>query len=153
MAITRYAAVVDAVLAALRADAGLLNVEVIDGPPLESQSPPVAIYIGWRGDIEDDSAGSISQRFHDTGPAAKRDEMVDVYGVVQVVAGDDDMAAIRLEGARILGVVETALRASFSLGLADVRAIELTDGAVRQVRNGSGIGIEFDFTISASSII
>lgn len=155
MAISRYAAVTDAILSTLRANATLsaAAVEIVDGPPIQQQYGTTCLYLGWRGDPDDDTAGNITQNYHDLGPAATRDEIVDIYGVVQSVRGDDDMAAARTTAVAALGAMETALRGNVSLGLADVLRIEVTDSAVRQVRDADGIGVELAFTITVTSLI
>jgi hypothetical protein len=155
MAVSRYAALTDAVLATLRAlnATTLAGVEIVDGPPLLNQFPAEAIYVGWSGEPDSDTSGSISQGYHDLGPVATRDETAEVYCTIQAARGDDDMAAARLRAVAILGVMESALRANVSQGLVDVLRIEISDGAVRQVRNADGIGVEIAATVTATSLI
>lgn len=155
MAISRYAAATDAILTTLRANATLsaAAVEIIDGPPVQQAYGTTVLYVGWRGDVDDDTAGDITQAYHDLGPAATRDEIISIYCVVQSVRGDDDMSAARSSAVAALGAIETALRANVSLGLADVLRIELSDSTVRQVRDADGIGVELGFTITVTSLI
>jgi hypothetical protein len=155
VAISRYAAATDAVLAALRADATLAAaaVEIIDGPPAQQAYGTTVLYVGWRGDVDDDTAGDITQEYHDLGPTATRDEIISIYCTVQSVRGDDDMAAARTSAVAALGAIETALRGNVSLGLANVLRIEVSDSTVRQVRDVEGIGVELGFTITVTSLI
>ena len=155
MAISRYAAVTDAIISTLSAlqSTTLANVEIVDGPPLIDQFPPDAIYVGWNGGIDDDSAGNITQSYHDTSPVATRDERVEVYCIFQSARGDDEMAEARTRVVDMLGAAETALRANVGLGLTDLLRVEVSDGAVRQVRNADGIGVEIAVTITATSLI
>ena len=153
MTITRYASVVDAVLATLQADANLTGVLVNDGSPTPGFNPYEGIYIGWSGGEDDDTAGSISQDWHDTGIAATRDETVSIDYVVQAVRGDDLMSEARARVVQLLGYVEAALRANPSLGIDGVKWVEVSAGSVRQVRNEDGIGVEITGSITATCII
>lgn len=153
MSITRFAAVVDALLTTLQADGALAGVDVIDGPAWGAYVSPEAVYIGHSGDDGNDSAGAISSEYHELGTAAKRDETVTVNCAVQVARGDDLLAQARLRAVTLFGAVESALRANISLGLSDVLRIEVTAGDVRQVRNADGCGVEVLFSVQATSLI
>lgn len=153
MTISRYAAVTDAVLALLRADVTLASVTILDGPPTQGQSAEAFLWIGWSGDPDDATSGSITQAYHDAGPAATRDETVDINCLVQVSRGDDDMAAARTSAIAILGSVETALRANPTLGLTGLLRVELSASSVRQIRDGLGIAVELVFSLTATSLI
>lgn len=153
MSISRFAAVTDAILATLRAETGLGNVEVMDGPPTQGQTSDSFLWVGWNGDPDDASAGSIRQNYHDLGPTATRDEVVEVYCTIQVGRGDDEMAQARSDAIACLGVVESALRANVSLGLADLLRVEMSDSSVRQIRDQLGIAVEIDFTVTATALI
>jgi hypothetical protein len=153
MSVTRYAAVVDALIAALQSAPALSGVAIIDGPGGAGAVPDEAVYVGWKGDPDDDAAGYLEQQYHDLGPAAMRDERVDVYVTVQVNRGDDDMSAARSRCVTLSGAIESTLRTTPTLGLSDVLRIEISDGSVRQARSSAGIGVEFDLTISATSLI
>jgi hypothetical protein len=149
--ITRYALVTDAIIAALQAAPGM--VEVFDGAPTPGFDPYEAVYIGWSGGEDDETAGTISQEYHDTGIAAKRDETLSIDYVVQAVRGDDDMASARTRTVEILGIVETTLRATPALGIDGVLYVEVSAGSVRQVRNADGIGVEITGSITVTGII
>ncbi len=149
--ITRYALATDAIIAALQAAPGM--VEVFDGAPTPGFDPYEAVYIGWSGGEDDETAGTISQEYHDTGIAAKRDETLSIDYVVQAVRGDDDMSTARTRTVEILGIVETTLRATPALGLDGVLYVEVSAGSVRQVRNADGIGVEITGSITVTGII
>jgi hypothetical protein len=151
--ITRYAAVTDAVLSALRSSQDLAGVLIVDGPPGSLTLAADFIYVGWTGSEDDELAGNISQAYHDLGPAATRDETVTIECIVQSVRGDDLMDVARLRCVTMLGAVETILRSDPTVGLAGLLRVELSDASVRQVRNADGIGVEISFTLEATSII
>lgn len=151
--ITRYAAVTDAVLAALRNAQSLQGVQIVDGPPGALTLAADFLYIGWTGSEDDELSGNISQAYHDLGPAATRDETVTIECIVQSVRGDDLMDVARSRCVDILGAVETVLRSDPTVGLAGLLRVELSDASVRQVRNADGIGVEISFTLEATSII
>ena len=155
MATSRYSAVVDAILTALRADSTLSSIpaQIVDGPMLTQEYGTTVIYIGWEGDPENDSAGTISQNYHDMGPSATRDETISIFCVVQVFRGDDDMSTARSDAGTALGAIESVLRTTPALGLANVLRCEMSDSAVRQVRSDLGIAVEHAFTITVTSLI
>jgi translation initiation factor IF-1 len=111
------------------------------------------VYVGWTGDVDNDTAGTVSQQYHDAGVAAKRDETCEVFCTVQSVRGDGDMSAARRDAVLVLGAIESALRGNISLGLEDLIRIEVSNGDVRQVRDAEGIGVEFDITITSTALI
>lgn len=155
MAISRYAAATDALVALAQADATLIAaaVEVVDGPPLQQQYAETSLYVGWSGEEDDATSGSISSAYHDLGPAAKRDETVEVYCTIRSVTGTDDMSGARSSAIAALGALETAVRANVSLGLADVLRFEVSDATVRQVRDSLGVGVDVGFTVTCTSLI
>lgn len=155
MAISRYAAVVDAIVALASADATLAaaGVQVFDGPPLSQPTGTTLLAVGWTGDYEDETAGTIQQGYHDLGPAAKRDEIVTVNCAIQSWKGDDDMSGARTAAIAALGALETALRGDVDAGVADALAVEMSDATVRQARTAEGLFCEVDFTLTATSLI
>lgn len=155
MTISRYAAVVDALVALATTDATLVaaGVQPFDGPPLSQPTGTTLLAIGWTGDYEDETAGTIQQGYHDLGPAATRDEIVTVNCVIQTWRGDDDMSQAREDSVAALGALETALRADVDAGVADALALEMSDATVRQARDAEGLYCQIDFTITATSLI
>ena len=155
MAISRYAAVTDAILTTLRADATLTAaaVEIVDGPPIQQAYGSTVLYVGWSGEADNPTSGTISQQYHDTGTAAKRDEVVEVYCLIQTARGDDDMSTARTDATAALGAIESALRTTPALGLADVIRVEMSDSSVKQIRDGLGLAFEHAFTITTTSLI
>jgi len=149
--ITRYAVATDAIIAALQATPNM--VDVFDGSPTPGFNPYEAVYIGWSGGEDDDTAGTISQEYHDTGIGAKRDETLSIDFVVQSVRGDDDMSTARTRTVEILGLVESTIRATPALGIDGVVFVDVSAGSVRQVRNADGIGVQISGSITVTAII
>ena len=132
MATTRWAAVVDALVTAMRATSGYR------APTTDSTSIPVYdslewattgdipgsyMVVAWPGDPDDggwSAAGTTSQDFGPMGTNRPRDESGEV--VVRIVAQTGDMppATARSAAQTMLGDLETVLRAAPTLGLSGV---------------------------------
>jgi len=152
MAVTRADAVVDALVAALSADATLTGL-VIDGPPVTQDELVDVVTVGYGWDADDDTAIEIEQEYHELGPTAKRDERLDVRCAVASFRGDADIAAARARCVVLLGAVESVLRADPSLGLADVLRAEVTLGTFRQAQTAQGAEVICPFTVTATALI
>lgn len=152
MATTRADAVIDALVATLSAVPALSGL-VHDGPPVTGDALPEAVTVGFGFDEDDDLAFDIDQSVHELGPMAKRDETVEVRCAAMASNGDGDMAAARARCVALLGAVETALRADYTLGLADAIRVELTVGAGRQAQTQQGAGCLIQFSVTATSLI
>lgn len=152
MAITRAAALVDALVAALSADATLVGL-VIDGPPVTQAELVDVVTVGYGWDPEDDTSVDIEQEYHELGPAAKRDERVEVRCAAASFRGDTDIAAARSRCVVLLGAVESVLRASPSLGLSEVLRTEVGFGSIRQSQTAQGAEVICPFTVTAHSLI
>lgn len=152
MAVTRADAVIDALVAALSADGTLAGL-VYDGPPVTDDPLFEVVTVGFAFDESDDSSFEITQSYHDLGPAAKRDEQVDVRCAVYASNGDGDMGAARARAVVLLGAVESVLRANPSLGLSDALRTELSVGTGRQEQAPEGAACIVQFTVTATSLI
>lgn len=157
MAISRWAAVHDAVLTKVRAstDPAMSGVEVFDGPPYGDNLPMRAVYVGWTGDPEDDNAGTVRQSVHDAGAgtSARRDEEIVIQCMCEAFSGDDDLVSLRGVAVGILGAVETALRSDFTLGLEYVLRVEMDSADVFQARTPQGSRVAFGFALTATCLI
>lgn len=152
MAVTRADAVVDALVAALSADATLSGL-VLDGPPVSEATFDEVVTVGFAWDPDDDTSIDITQEYHELGPAAKRDETVEVRCAAVAWRGDGDVAAARARCIVLLGAVESVLRANPSLGLAEVMRTEVAFGTVRQAQTAQGAEVICQFTVAATSLI
>lgn len=152
MAVTRVDAVIDALVAALSADATLKGL-VWDGPPITGDPLAEVVTIGFAFDDGDDLSAEITQEYHELGPAAKRDETVDVRCAVMASNGTADMSLARARCVVLLGAVESVLRATPSLGLSEVLRCEVTVGSVRQAQTKQGAACIVQFVVTATSLI
>ncbi|MEU7032731.1 hypothetical protein ABZ958_03470 [Streptomyces sp. NPDC046237] len=109
MATSAAPAAVDALLAILRADPGLVEVRIVDGPPSVNFTERHRIYVGWAPGAE--QAVEIQQEWAAAG-ARRRNEAGAIYCYIETRAGDKDMALRRVRAFEILAAVETALRAT-----------------------------------------
>lgn len=153
MAVTRLDAVIDALVAALRAAGSLSGVTVLDGPPVTDDPLFEVVSVGFSWDPEDDRAAETTQGYHELGMTAKRDETVDVYCAVRVVNGDADVSTARARAVVLVGAVESVLRADPSMGLADLLRAELSVGDLRQTQTAEGVGALIRFTVTATALI
>lgn len=153
MAITRVDAVIDALLATLRADPALAGVTISDGYPVTDDPLDEVVTVGFSWDPEDDRAAEVEQAYHELGTAARRDETLDVFCAVRVSDGGGDMATARARCVVLLGAVESALRAAPALGLADLLRAEVTVGDYRQAQDADGAAALLRFTVTATSLI
>ena len=152
MAVTRADAAVDALVAALGADATLTGL-VIDGPPVTEAVLADAVTVGFGWDPDDDTAIDVEQEYHELGATAKRDERVEIRCAAVSFRGDADMAAARARCVVLLGAVESVLRADPDLGLADVLRCEVSFASFRQSQTAQGAEVIAPFTVTVTSLI
>lgn len=152
MATTRADAVIDALVAALSADITLAGL-VWDGPPITGDPLPEVVTIGFDFDEDDDTAADIRQEYHDLGPAARRDEVIDIRCAAMSSNGDADIAAARARAAVLLGAVESVLRANPSLGVTESMRTEVSLGTLRQSQSSEGAAAIVQFTVTATLLI
>lgn len=151
---SRFAAVYDALLATLQADTNLATITVSDGLPITQDRITDLVIIGNSGDPENTEAGSISQNYHDmAGTSSTRDETVQINCFVMSQTGDVDVSATRTRAFQVMGWVESAIRANYALGLANVLAVEITDISVLIDQFADGTSVRMPFTVQATCII
>lgn len=153
MATSAVPAAIDALLAILRADAGLSGVTVIDGPPVGDQSDQDYVAVGWQPD--GDESAQIVQDFNAAG-ARTRDEDFGISCWIDTWTGDSDVSARRTRAFALLAVVENAIRASGSSPMAPtlngaVLWAHLTNAVLKQANTDQGVraGIAFSITCRA----
>lgn len=150
---TRWAAVVDAVLATLRADPNFASTQVFDGPPVTGDYLADAVAVGASGD-DDDLVGDVEQNYHDFGLAqSARMETSTVRVAVWAQNGDGSLSTARTRAFALVGYVEAALRANPSQGLTDVLRVEVTGAEVRQSQTPDGALCWVDLTLTATALI
>lgn len=155
MATSAAPGAITALLAILAADAGLAGVQVIDGPPAVDMSASEFVAVGWQPDA--DEAVQITQTFAYAG-ARTRDEEFTIFCWLETWTGDSDVSARRVRAFQLLGVIETAIRASGSNPEAPtlngaVLWSEFTAGSLRQAYTDQGMKAGIAFTVSCRARI
>lgn len=152
--ISRYAAVADALVAALQAAPALSAVTVTDGLPITEDRLTSLVIVGNSGDPEDDSAGTFDQMYHDlAGTGSTREETVTIPCAVLAQTGDIDVSATRSSAFTILGAVESTLRGNYTLGVDGVLRVEMSGGEVRVSQFADGTAVRLTFSIQATCLI
>lgn len=152
MTASRWPAVVDALVALLRADPALAGVDVLDGPPVGEPSGRDVVCIGHVLNDDDDLSGSVRWQPHSTGGIVE--EACQVRLAVQAVAGDTTLAIPRTRAFALLDAVHAALRGDWTVGGLDgVIAVDLETGSVRQDQADLGSGCRVEATVTVTSLI
>jgi hypothetical protein len=139
---TRTAAVVDALVTALRA-ALPGGVEVIDGQPLNLDQPDV-IVVGFSADRV---AVEVSQQRSDLGGG--RSDALSIVCLASAWRGDTSMAAVRDRSVELLTSVQDVLAADRTLG-GVVRRVELGyEMSLDQAQTKDGATATVEFTVQA----
>ncbi|MEU8713616.1 hypothetical protein [Streptomyces sp. NPDC048663] len=152
MMTSRVPAAVDALLAILNGTPELSEVAIVDGPSSINFTQRQRLYVGWTPG--DDASVSLEQAFNSAG-ARTRDEAFTIHCYAESRAGDKDMKARRDEVFTLVGVVESALRATNEAPTAPtlngtVLWAHLTAGDLTQVQSeGTGAGLVFTVTCQA----
>lgn len=141
-------AAIDRLVAVFRA--ALPGAQVADGPLVRPARTAWAV-VGGDGPVgEEEDAARAVQSWTGIG-ARRRDETIDVVCAVGTATGDPEtgMTARRAAAYRMLGAVETALRADPGLGgLTTGGAAAVTETALKYVTSPRGIAAAIIFTIN-----
>ncbi|MGW7195547.1 hypothetical protein [Streptomyces chryseus] len=142
---------VDALVDILRTVTDPQTITVTDGPPRTNASND-QLLVGWQPGGE--ASVTLTQDFAGAG-ARRRDEAFEIHGYIEARSGDPDMQARRHRAFEILGLIETALRASDAEPQAPtlrgtVQWAHLTAGNLTQDNSdGSQAGLAFSVTCRA----
>lgn len=147
---SRWAAVTDAVITLLDAQ---LSIPVFDGIPVTSDYIADAVIVGNQPGKDDGAAGLITQEYHEVGVGAKRNESGEIRCAAISQTGDDTLSVVRTNALATVASVESALRTSVNLGLADVLYVEVRVGEVLQGATTRGVFAECRFTIGYQALI
>lgn len=148
--ISRWATVVDAVIAAVDAQTAA---QVFDAVPVTSEFVGLGLTVGARLDDDRGLGGTVRQGYHDLGPTATRDETGTIYCSAIAQTGNDDLSGMRAAAFGLVGDVETALRNNYDLDLAGVRSVELEMGDIFQGLTQAGSFVEVQFTLRYEALI
>lgn len=155
MATSAVPAAITALLAILRADAGLTGVSVTDGPPVGDQSDRDYVSIGWQPD--GDRSVEIAQDFNSAG-ARTRDEEFVILCYLFTWTGDSDISVVRARAFTLLAAIENAIRATGASPTAptlngSVLWAHLTSAALEQANTNQGVRAGMPFTITCRARI
>lgn len=150
MVASRWDAVVDAVISTLDS---ALSCDVYDCMPVTNDDIRSCVVVGAFTNDDRGLGGTITQGYHDVGPTATRDETGTIRATVLSQSGDDDVSVVRADAFSILGSVESALRANYSLGLSNILRVEVDYGDVTQGYSEHGVFCEIQLTISYTALI
>ncbi|MYU24759.1 hypothetical protein [Streptomyces sp. SID8352] len=118
---SRVPEIIDALVTLARADPGLADVRVTDGPELTGDSDREWLVVGFDGDPEGDyEAAQTVGGWADLGGGGEEEFQIPVAALV--MSGDTDVVALRRRAYAIADHVETWLHASPGLGLESVEA-------------------------------
>jgi hypothetical protein len=155
MATSAVPGAITALLAILRADAGLTGVQVLDGPPVGDQSDQDYVAVGWQDGSEE--SVQIVQDFASAG-ARTRDENFAILCWLDTWTGDSDVSARRVRAFELLAVVENAIRASGGSPTAptmngSVQWAHLTNAVLKQANTQDGVRAGIAFTVTCRARI
>lgn len=159
---------ISAVVDLLSAEASLLTVDVIDGPPFEWNPFRIAgqqrgdgrrfLLIGTDPDGDDGDSATGSQEWGGTGLPRDKDEKFTISCVALVMDGGENVRACRGELFDMLRIVETVLLAHIDLGDGLTAGPVLYSGfagvdRLRQFFSDRGITIQAQFGIDCRAYL
>jgi hypothetical protein len=155
MATSAVPGAITALLAILRADAGLSGVQVLDGPPVGDQSDQDYVAVGWQDGSEE--SVQIVQDFNAAG-ARTRDENFAILCWLDTWTGDSEVSARRVRAFELLAVIENAIRASGGSPTAptmngSVQWAHLTNAVLKQANTQDGVRAGIAFTVTCRARI
>lgn len=153
MTTSRAPAFIDALVALFRAEPGLADAKVLDGPELGADSAFEVVTVGWDGDDEGDGqAVESTQEWAGLGAHAK-DEVLAVTCAAIAWSGKSDIRPVRVRAYELLAAVEDALRSDPSLGFPPPTTVALSVGNLWQQQGPNGALCRVVFTIAIKTRI
>jgi hypothetical protein len=154
MAETLVPDLLDALVAAWTADVTLTGygtrLRVYDGPPTTDRSAEIELWVGATGLEPDEEVVVFEQSRADF--EGDRDETLTIVSAVWVANGTHDIAAARRLAVAVYAAAAATVRTS-TLAVAGVRALDVSDGRLRQGQFTSGVGAVLTFTVTADCIL
>jgi hypothetical protein len=150
---SRVPELIDALLAALRASAGLTGVQVVDGPLVTDSAASEWVFVGYDGDPEGEfSTASTSQQWAGLGAKAKNEDIL-LSCAVLVRRGSTDVRACRIRTFEIFAAVEAVVRADPALGLLPPTVCAISETSFHTEQTANGVQGRMPFTLSCSTRI
>jgi hypothetical protein len=150
---SRVPQLIDALLAALTAAAGLDGVKVVDGPLVSNTSASEFVFVGYDGDPEGEfQTAQTTQQWAGLGARAKNEDIT-ITGAVLVQRGDIDVKAVRDRVFAIFAEVEAAVRADPALGLGTPTVCSVSETSFHTEQTDHGVQGRLPFTLTCSTRI
>ena len=147
MATTALPQVIDGILTAFNASAGLTGVRIFDGPEIDASYPGDFIAVGHDGSEDGEvSVSNVTQAFEQLGNLKQfEDGSVDCW--LATWDGGTSLSDRRARVATLLSAVDTAIRADVSLGGACIYS-SLSNHQMTYIQANNGVAISVTFTIT-----
>jgi hypothetical protein len=146
MATTALPQVINGILTAFNASAGLTGVRIFDGPEIDSSYPGDFIAVGHDGSEDGEvSVSNVTQSFEQLGNLKQfEDGSVDCW--LATWDGGTSLSDRRARVATLLSAVDTAIRADVSLGGACIYS-SLSNHQMTYIQANNGVAISVTFSI------
>jgi len=146
MATTALPQVINGILTAFNASAGLTGVRIFDGPEIDASYPGDFIAVGHDGSEDGEvSVSNVTQSFEQLGNLKQfEDGTVDCW--LATWDGGTSLSDRRARVATLLSAVDTAIRADVSLGGACIYS-SLSNHQMSYIQANNGVAISVTFTI------
>lgn len=147
MATTALPQVINGILTAFKASAGLTGVRIFDGPEIDSSYPGDFIAVGHDGSEDGEvSVSNVTQSFEQLGNLKQfEDGTVDCW--LATWDGGTSLSDRRARVATLLSAVDTAIRADVSLGGACIYS-SLSNHQMTYIQANNGVAISVTFSIT-----
>lgn len=147
---TAAADLIDALVSTWRADVNLsaygTRLQVIDGPPTTNRAAEIELWVGATGVTPEEEVLSGAQdtdTFDDS-----REETADIVNAVWVYATTADISTCRRTAIDAFNSAAAAIRAT-TVGLANVKRVDVVGWKLRQGEYTTGPGVVLTFTVRA----
>ncbi|MEV7684468.1 hypothetical protein [Streptomyces bungoensis] len=150
---SRVPDLIDNLIAALQAAAGLTGVKVVDGPLVRDSAASEFVFVGYDGDPEGEFAtAGTSQQWAGLGAKAKSEEITLTCAVL-VQRGSTDVKACRTRTFEIFAQVEAVVRDAPALGLPPPTVCSISDTTFHTEQTDRGVRGRMPFTLSCTTRI
>ena len=147
MATTALPQVINGILTAFNASAGLTGVRIFDGPEIDASYPGDFIAVGHDGSEDGEvSVSNVTQSFEQLGNLKQfEDGSIDCW--LATWDGGTSLSDRRTRVATLLSAVDTAIRADVSLGGACIYS-SLSNHQMTYIQANNGVAISVTFSIT-----
>ena len=146
MATTALPQVINGILTAFNASAGLTDVRIFDGPEIDASYPGDFIAVGHDGSEDGEvNVSNVTQTFEQLGNLKQfEDGTVDCW--LSTWDGGSSLSDRRTQVATLLSAVDSAIRSDVSLGGACIYS-SLSNHQMTYIQANNGVAISVTFTI------